>query len=101
MQALQSESDRLAKLEPRLADVRKWVLRLAEQGRRAKRFCANQVALDRIDPRLCRLIGWDRADGPAARQTSSAYDVAFGYLYQCLPNCRRCACCAALLRQRK
>ena len=92
MQMLEAEFNRLAKLEPRLVDLRKWVLRIAEQGRRARTFCANQVALDLIDPRVSKLVGWDRTDGPAELQTSSAYDIAFGYLYECLPNCRRCRC---------
>jgi hypothetical protein len=53
-------------------------------------FCANDIWYDEIKPVLVKLVGWS-ARNPALR-TTEAYDVAYQYLYNLLPDCRDCGC---------
>ncbi len=59
-------------------------------------FCANEIWYGYEDPkqgfkeRLCRLVGWE-AHSPRLR-TTGAYDLAYDYLYELLPDCRDCGC---------
>ena len=82
----------LARLEPGLARLRREAR--ATDGR-ARHFCANRVWYDRFKPRLSRLVGWGRDDGPAVLRTQAAYALAYDTVYQELPGCRGCWCIRA------
>jgi hypothetical protein len=81
----------MVELEPMLGELLREVKAIrAPEG---ERFCANEVwygynGHPGIKPRLCELVGWD-AKHPALR-TIQAYDLAYDYLYDRLPDCRDC-----------
>ena len=79
----------LARLEPGLARLRRQAR--ATDGR-DPRFCANRVWYDCFKPRLSRLVGWGRDDGPRLLRTQAAYALAYDTVYQELPGCRGCWC---------
>jgi hypothetical protein len=88
----------LAALEPALNNL------LAEaRGHHASRapdFCANAawygyLGFPGLKPRLLQLVGFERAERHPVLSTPAAYDVAYDFLCDALPNCRgRCPCLA-------
>jgi hypothetical protein len=83
----------LTRLEPRLIGLRASIQRIGRQRAEAPGYCANATWYgDMPSPwslkeRLCRLVGWERKNGPAQLRTPEAYDVAYDTLYAALPDC--------------
>jgi hypothetical protein len=78
----------LCRREPRLATLERDVQAVKDTG--GPWFCANDHWYGSFKPRLVRLVGFG-ADEPELR-TTEAYDVAYGALYEQLPDCRNCRC---------
>jgi hypothetical protein len=82
----------IVSIEPRLSELLREVQAVKDPG--GKYFCANDhwYPLGGFKSRLSRLVGW-HAENPALR-TCEAYDIAYDFLYELLPNCRECRCIA-------
>lgn len=91
----------MAKQEPRLQRLLDRVdyIRAADKHFRPERFCANaqwygyggvEQQRDSLRSGVCELVGWDAAL-PELR-SEDAYDVAYRYLSERLPDCRNCGC---------
>ncbi len=85
----------LKRVEPRLQVLEREIKAIVDKNG-SPYFCANETWYGYQDPqqgfkeRLCRLVGWE-AENPRLR-TAGAYDVAYDYLYELLPDCRDCGC---------
>ena len=79
---------KLVELEPRLAVLAAGAAAVRDDGR-PEGFCANAEWYGRFKPRLLALVGYEAPVGarPLLR-TEFAYDVAYEYVYDLLPNCR-------------
>ncbi len=82
--------EELVRLEPRLGAL--LIEAKAVRRPRGKSFCANLTWYRVFKPRLCQLVGWERAERHPVLSTNTAYDVAYDRIYDVLPNCRRCLC---------
>jgi hypothetical protein len=92
-----AQFDALARIEPQLLFLAREInqVRATDRRERPERFCANRVWYgdcyrSGFKDRLRHLVGW-HAEIPELR-TMEAYDQAYGYLYERLPNCRNCWC---------
>ena len=84
--------DELCKLEPALEQLRLDALRERDLKPKRGYYCATDVWVRQLKPRLSQLVGWyARHPGPIVR-SSEAYDVAYDAVYALLPNCRGCGC---------
>ncbi len=97
IRAREAAWDRLVDDEPRLAELLAEARTVRDEG--GSYFCANEVWYGYGDPRrgfkarLLPLVGWERRDGPDLLRTEQAYDVAYGFIYDALPDCRgECGC---------
>jgi hypothetical protein len=97
-QALPAEElswQRMVEIEPRLRTVERYIL--ATTRHRLKPFCANALWYGYGDPdfsfkeRVNRYAGWG-ADAPELR-SGAAYDIAYEYLYDLLPDCNHDGWC--------
>ncbi len=81
----------ITQLEPRLQDLAKEIKEHAKANKRAPKYCANKHWYGRCDTglsykdRMSELVGYG-ADVPAIA-TMEAYDIAYDYLYNLLPDC--------------
>lgn len=89
----------LVRLEPRLRSLFDEARRVKDD-RRTSSFCANAVWFGweaglhaGFKWRMSKLVGYD-ARPHAILGTSRAYDVAYETIYNALPDCRNCLCCA-------
>jgi hypothetical protein len=57
----------------------------ADKNKGRKGFCANKVWYREFKKRLIRIVGDFAVDERLG--SSAAYDVAYGYLYDLLPDC--------------
>jgi hypothetical protein len=83
----------LARLEPRLADFEARARAVRDEGT-APLFCSNYHWLP-ISTDLRRVVGVMREGGePGAGplDSSAAYEIAYRFLSQLLPDCRACGC---------
>jgi hypothetical protein len=87
----------LVKIEPRLLALATEASAYKKDSPGKEYVCANDRWYgygewkDRgIKARLLYLVGWD-AWNPALR-SMEAYDLAYSYIYNLLPDCRNCAC---------
>lgn len=55
-------------------------------------WCAEDYFLQVVKPRLCELVGWDRAGGPPELRTAAAYDEVHSALFH-HALVFSCACC--------
>lgn len=85
--------DRLVRLEPRLLGL---VQEAALVNDSAPNFCANEIWSEQFKPRLMRLVGWYAECAHPEVQDEAAYQVAYDVVYRALPDCRNCACKAAI-----
>lgn len=85
--------NRLVQLDPRLLEL---VQEAACVNNDADDFCANEIWSERFKPHLMRMVGW-LADGTHPDLNSQvAYDIAYGVVYQALPDCKNCLCKAGI-----
>lgn len=73
----------LVKLEPKLQELADRIK--ADTANVTEGFCANEVWYESYKSELLTLAGW-LSDNPATR-TEEAYDVAYDYLTELLPEC--------------
>jgi hypothetical protein len=78
----------LAREEPRLAALAHDIRAVKDTGGRW--FCAADHWYHDFKPRLMRLVGWG-AEQPELR-SCEAYDTAYDFLFDLLPDCRECHC---------
>jgi hypothetical protein len=73
----------LVRIEPRLKEL---AARAAAIDGSDPDFCANRVWYGTFKPALLKLVGWE-ATHPLLK-SEAAYDAAYDYLYQRLPDCK-------------
>jgi len=90
-----AQFDLLCEMEPGLSLLERRVIRLGNNTQAEETFCANRQWLW-IKPAIARLVGWRAKcrDKHPELGTNKAYDIACGYLYYLLPDCRSCVCMA-------
>jgi hypothetical protein len=79
--------DELCEIEPGLRQLEAQIRAVDDSD---PHFYANREWYRNHKPVLLHLAGW-YARCPDLRSVE-AYDVAYGYLYDLLPDCRDCAC---------
>lgn len=82
--------DELKALEPRLREVEADIRVCIEDSKLDPNYCANEVWYRVPGPRerLIELVGWvSKSKHPEVR-TQEAYDVAYNYFYNLLPDCK-------------
>jgi hypothetical protein len=82
----------LTDLEPRLLRLLADIKTVRAEARGRKHSCANRHWYGGFKKRLCALVGFDARGAEPALRGSDAYDTAYRYLCDCLPNCRGCWC---------
>jgi hypothetical protein len=76
--------DDLKRIEPGLGRLARNIAQIGRKPR--KDFCANGLWLFYFKPEVCKLVGYGAKD--KRLQTCEAYDAAYHYLYNLLPDCR-------------
>ncbi len=79
--------DELSVLEPRLLQLESWVRRVARENRANSEWCANAEWYGWVKPILVMLVGWNSAHPDPMLRTERAYELAYEYLYELLPDC--------------
>lgn len=87
---------KLAAQEPALLALLRQVRAFKRAARDRTDVCANRIWCEHLKPALTQLVGWSAAN-PALRD-SHAYDTAYRYLYELLPDCRNCGCVRMQMR---
>ncbi len=60
------------------------------EGRKWRRCCGNRIWYRLMKPRLVWLVGWHAEDKHPVLSSAAAYDVAYEFLYDIMPDCREC-----------
>lgn len=81
----------LVAMAPQLSDLERSIRGIVDDGSK-KRFCQNALWYRRFKPVLENLVGSNAYGSPPAARTSAAYDIAYDYCYDLLPECRNCFC---------
>lgn len=84
----------LCTLEPALRELEEFARNAAreEEAEQGEYRCGNACWYSQVKPRLLRLVGWGRTPRHPVLSSSEAYMTATDYLYNLMPDCRRCAC---------
>ena len=79
----------LTEEEPRLADLEQSMREFAAEVSPGARFCANGPWCRQLKLTLIGLVGFDRTDlrKHHVLRSREAYDTAYHYLYNLLPDC--------------
>ena len=64
----------LARIEPLLGSLMQEAASTLDTG--GDSFCANRIWYQRFKPRLERLVGWRRGDGPESLKSTDAYGIS-------------------------
>jgi hypothetical protein len=80
----------VAGMEPMVLELYRQASLVAADGNDS--FCANELWYGFFQPRLNKIIGWDREQGPDVLRSCRAWDVSFKEIYSALPDCRNCGC---------
>jgi hypothetical protein len=83
--------ERLAELEPGLQSLLNEARSIRDDGA-ASGFCASDIWIRCLKPRLRRLAGFDREPSDRVLSTAYAYEIALNKLLDALPPCRNCGC---------
>jgi hypothetical protein len=81
---------RVASMEPAVLELYQQALLVKSDGNDS--FCANKTWYEVFQPKLNKVIGWDREQGPDVLRSCRAWDVSFNAIYSALPDCRNCGC---------
>ena len=87
---------KLMEQEPALLELMKRVRALRRAARGRTDVCANRLWYEHIKPPLTRLVGWSAVN--ESLRTHGAYDTAYQYLYELMPECRNCGCMRLTIR---
>lgn len=74
-------------IEPRLEQLAKDIRSVDDSD---PHFCANMVWYKRFKPVVCSLVGYEAENSKLMSEED--YDVAYGMLYDMLPDCKDCCC---------
>lgn len=83
--------EQMAAVEPGLLQLADELRAIKDEG--GPSFCANYVWYRKgYRDRMYALVGWEAENDDPRLHTSEAFDRAYKYLYNLLPDCRNCNC---------